>query len=178
MAGMQFVHWITRSISSYYKIKWKIIGPKAGSCNVSILTQLVPQITDRWQVGRALCKSMEQIFRKASSFSPSQDIPYFMKLYSEEHATYSHRNISIVYGRWNHEKYNRTTDESMPIDRKNMIFWNKALLLSEHVVEVTVSMAKGIIYYIRLISLDDRTFDHIVLLSVAIATDITSDEEQ
>ena len=31
----------------------------------------------------------------------------------------------------------------MPIDRKNMILWNKALLLSEHVVEVTVSMAKG-----------------------------------
>jgi len=46
------------------------------------------------------------------------------------------------------------------------------------VSEVAVTMTTKFRYYISLNSPDDRTFDHIVLLSVTMATNITSDEEQ
>jgi len=46
------------------------------------------------------------------------------------------------------------------------------------VSEIAVTMATKFEHYISLNSPDDRTFDHIVLLSVTMATNITSDEEQ
>jgi hypothetical protein len=46
------------------------------------------------------------------------------------------------------------------------------------VSEFAVTLATKFGHYISLNSPDDRTFDHVVLLSVAMATNITSNEEQ